>query len=160
MSGASIVERKCRLDGTFVEFHCERLLVEPGRRAVLRYVIDRHVELAGTSVVLDPGAVTIAHYWVDRPYNVYHWTEGGRTVGYYCNVATDTHVAPDVVSYVDLVVDVLIDADGRATVLDEDEVPPDIAPAHRRTIARALDQLTAAPPAFVRDIERSSAPYR
>jgi uncharacterized protein DUF402 len=160
VSAGTIIERKRRLDGTSVEFVCDRSLVLPGERAVLRYVIERDRPLEGTDLVLPAGTVTIAHYWVDRPYNVYHWTDRGRTLGYYCNVATDTRIAPDVVSYTDLVVDVLIDTAGRALVLDEDELPTDVAPTHRRTIARALDQLTSQPGRLAREIETGSAPYR
>src|SRR5438445_11238773 len=40
-ASSSIRERKTRLDGTVAEFACTLLALEPGRRAVLRYVIAR-----------------------------------------------------------------------------------------------------------------------
>jgi len=152
-----MIERKTRLDGSVAEFVCAPLVIEPGRRAVLRYVTDREWAIAGTAVRVPPGTVTIGHYWVDRPYNVYHWISGGRTLGYYCNVATATTVEPDLVAYTDLTVDVLIEPSGAVTVLDEDELPPDLVPGYRLAIALALETLAADPRTLVREIERETA---
>ena len=151
-----MIERKTRLDGSVAEFVCAPLVVEPGRRAILRYVSDREWAVGGTPVRVVPGTVTVGHYWVDRPYNVYHWLSGGRTLAYYCNVATATTVDPEVVAYTDLTVDVLVMPSGGVTVLDEDELPADLAPGHRAVIARALEAL-ADPRRLIREIERASA---
>ena len=153
----TISERKTRLDGTVVEFRCERLLLEPGRRAVLRYVTDRSWSIPGVDLRVAPGTVTVAHYWVDRPYNVYHWLVDGRTLAYYCNVAADTSVAPERVAYTDLVIDVLLRPSGAAVVLDEDELPDDLAPRHRLAIAKALEALLTSPRALIREIEQETA---
>jgi len=154
---ASIIERKTRLDGSVVEYSCEALHVEPGRRAVLRYVSDQDRVIEGTDVRVRPGTVTIAHYWADRPYNVYHWLVEGRTLAYYCNVVADTSIADGLVAYTDLVVDVLLRTSGAATVLDEDELPDDLAPRHRLAIAKALEALITDPRNVIREIERETA---
>ncbi|MBU6424611.1 MAG: DUF402 domain-containing protein [Chloroflexota bacterium] len=148
------------MDGSVVEFECVPSLVRPGSRAVIRYLIQKKRALEGTSLVLPAGTLTIGHFWVDRPYNVYHWLDGGRTLAYYCSIARDTTVAEDEVAYTDLVVDVLLDPAGGATVLDEDELPPDLAVDDRRTIARALDQLMSRPSRLAAEIESESAPFR
>ncbi len=154
---AGIIERKVRLDGSVAEFACEPIVVEPGRRAVLRYVTDREWAISGTDVRVPPGTVTVGHYWVDRPYNVYHWLVNGRTLAYYCNVASETTIDPATVAYRDLTVDVLLRTTGEPTVLDEDELPPDLAPAYRLAIAKALESLIANPRMVVREIERETA---
>jgi predicted RNA-binding protein associated with RNAse of E/G family len=156
-TSTTITERKTRLDGSVAEFACEALVLEPDRRAVLRYVSDREWRIADADMVVRPGTVTVAHYWVDRPYNVYHWLQDGRTLAYYCNVATDTVVSPALVSYTDLVVDVLLRASGAATVLDEDELPDDLAPRYRLAIAKALEALIANPRGVIREIEQETA---
>ncbi len=155
-TSATITERKTRLDGSVAEFACEALVVEPGRRAVLRYVSDREWRIEAADLVIRPGTVTVAHYWIDRPYNVYHWLVDGRTLAYYCNVATDTVISPELVAYTDLVVDVLLRTSGAATVLDEDELPDDLAPPHRLAIARALEALIANPRFVIREIEQET----
>lgn len=152
----TITERKTRLDGSTTEFACEPIVLEPGRRAVLRYVSDREWAIAGTDLRVPAGTVTVAHYWIDRPYNVYHWLVGGRTLAYYCNVVTDTRIEPDLVAYTDLVVDVLLRPSGAADVLDEDELPEDLDPAHRLAIAKALEVLIANPRFLIREIEQET----
>jgi hypothetical protein len=156
-TSTTITERKTRLDGTAQDFICEGLILEPGRKAVLRYVSDREWAIADTDVRVPPGTVTVAHYWIDRPYNVYHWLVGGRTLAYYCNIVTDTLIEPELVAYTDLVVDVLLRPSGAADVLDEDELPHDLAPAHRLAIAKALEVLIANPRFLIREIEQETA---
>jgi predicted RNA-binding protein associated with RNAse of E/G family len=155
-TSAVIIERKTRLDGTVSEYRCERLALEVGRRAVLRYVMDREWVIADTGLVLRPGQITIGHYWSDRPYNVYHWLDGARTIAYYCNVASDTTIGEDVVAYTDLVVDVLLRPSGETLVLDEEELPPDLPTARRVHIARALETIAAGPRRLVAEIERET----
>ncbi len=155
-----IVERKRRLDGSVEEFLCDGLALEPGRRAVLRYVIERDRSVGpGGLLPLRPGNMTIAHYWHDRAFNVYHWLDGRRTIGYYCNIAAETSIAADAVEYLDLVVDVLLRPSGAIDVLDEEELPADLSPAHRGTIARALEELVTNPRRLIAEIERESRPF-
>ena len=156
---ATITERKTRLDGSVDDYVCEQLHLEIGRRAVLRYVLDREWVIGGGVLRVPKGAETIGHYWADRPYNVYHWRVGGRTLAYYCNVVTDTQIGPDLVGYRDLVVDILILPSGEATVLDEDELPDDLAPPLRLVIAKAREALLVNPLRMIREIERDSAAY-
>lgn len=155
-TSAGIIERKTRLDGSVSEYRCERLSLEVDRRAVLRYVMDRDWVIGDTGVVLRPGQITVAHYWSDRPFNVYHWLDGARTIAYYCNVASDTIIREDMVGYTDLVVDVLLHPSGESIVLDEEELPPELAPALRIHIARALESIAAGPRRLIAEIERET----
>jgi predicted RNA-binding protein associated with RNAse of E/G family len=155
-TGATITERKTRLDGTVAEFACTRLLLEPGRRAVLRYVIDREAAIGDTGIVVRPGMVTVAHYWTDRPFNVYHWLDRSATLAYYCNVAETTAITDRVVAYTDLAVDVLLRPSGAIDVLDEDEIPPDLEPRHRLVIAKALEILVTDARRLAAEVERET----
>ena len=136
---APITERKKRLDGSIAEYACEALHVEPGKRAIVRYITGADRPLEGTDLVLRSGTVTIGHFWSDRPYNVYHWLEANRTVAFYVSIATDTTIDERVVAYTDLVVDVLIRPTGAIDILDEDELPPSIESRYRLAIAKALE---------------------
>ena len=155
-TSATIIERKTRLDGSVSEYRCERLSLEVDRRAVLRYVMDRDWAIGDTGIVLRPGHITIAHYWTDRPYNVYHWLDGQKTIAYYCNVASDTIIREDIVGYLDLVIDVLVRPSGETIVLDEEELPPDLAPARRIHVARALESIASGPRRLTAEIERET----
>jgi protein associated with RNAse G/E len=156
MGQTRIPERKVRLDGTEEVFMCEPLLVEPGKHAILRYRVDREWRVAGGALVVPKDSVNLAHYWMDRPYNVYHFVHEGRTLAVYCNVAEPVAIREDLVEYLDLTVDVLIRPSGEALVLDEDELPPDLAPERRKHIARAVEQLTSGPRRLVAEVEAAS----
>ena len=123
---------------------------------MVRYVTDREWRVGGIDLRVPVGTVTIGHFWVDRPYNVYHWFVGGRTLAYYCSIATETAIAADLITYTDLTLDVLIRPSGEATVLDEDELPDDLAPPHRLVIAKAREALLTNPKALMREIEQLS----
>jgi predicted RNA-binding protein associated with RNAse of E/G family len=152
----SITERKTRLDGSIVEYACEALVVEAGRRAVVRYVTEQDRSLEGTDIVLRKGTVTVGHFWTDRPYNVYHWLEAGRTIAFYVSIATDTTIEPAAITYRDLVVDVLIRPSGAIEILDEDELPPSIEPRDRLSIAKALETCVTEARRLTTEIERET----
>ena len=149
-----VTERKTRFDGSVQEFACQGLLVQPGSHAVIRYDLDRDWHVA--DLVVPKGGYTAGHFWVDRPYNVYHWLENGRTLAHYFNVGIVDEISETRVAWRDLIVDVLVKPDGRIDILDEEEVPPDLPSEHRRTIARALEQIVTDPKRLVAEIERAS----
>ena len=151
-----ITERKTRLDGSVVEYVCEPLVVEEGRRALVRYVTEQDRPLEGTDLVLRKGTVTVGHFWTDRPYNVYHWLDGGRTVALYLSIATDTTIDPTLIAYRDLVVDVLIRPSGAIEILDEEELPPSIEPRYRLAIAKALETCVTEGRRLSAEIERET----
>jgi predicted RNA-binding protein associated with RNAse of E/G family len=153
---ATITERKTRLDGSVVEYTCEPLVVEAGRRAVVRYVTEQDRPLEGTDLVLRKGTVTVGHFWIDRPYNVYHWLEAGKTVAFYVSIAADTTIDPVAIAYRDLVVDVLIRPSGAIEILDEDELPPSIEPRYRLAIAKALETCVTEARRLSAEIERET----
>jgi len=132
-------ERKRKLDGRVLRYRCRALEVTPGR-AVLLYRLEQAVDLPGLHIPAN--AVSYGVYWPDRPYNVYHWVDaGGLTLGYYCNVATDTQITDHAVDWLDLEADVLITPGGGVQVLDLDEVPADLTPEHRAVLETALAAL-------------------
>lgn len=155
-----VLERKIRLDGTVNEFECDGLLVRPGDRAVLRYVLTKTWPLDAAGLAIPPGTRTIAHYWADRTYNVYHWVTGdGRTLALYCNVVGRTRIEQGLVEYEDLAVDVVIVPSGAATVLDEDELPEDLPSPQRAIVNKALEELTGNSRRLAVEIERETRPF-
>jgi predicted RNA-binding protein associated with RNAse of E/G family len=149
------VERKTRFDGTLQEFACHALLIEPGKRAIIRYDFERDWNVNG--IALPKGGATAGHFWIDRPYNVYHWLDAaGRTLGFYFNVGHTDEVGDAVVAWRDLIVDVVVTPDGKIDILDEDELPPDLPAEHRGTIARALEQIVTNPKRLVAEVERET----
>ena len=68
------------------------------------------------------GTRTVEYYWLDRWYNVLRFLENdGSTRLWYCNVNTPPLLDDDVLTYVDLDIDVLVMPDFSYQVLDLDE---------------------------------------
>lgn len=158
MDRQTVIERKTRLDGTSEEFVCDVLELLPGKRAVLHLRLDHDWDVAGVLTV-PAGTSTYAHYWIDRPYNVYHWVNAGRTLAYYVNIADEVTIQSDLVAYRDLVLDVLIRPSGALEVLDEDELPADLETGARRSIADAMEVVVTGAKMLMREVEEQTAGY-
>lgn len=149
-----VLELKRRLDGSEGRYDCEGVRIEPGRHAILRYVLDRSWEVPGVS--LRPGTVTYAHFWIDRPYNVYHWLDGERTVAHYVNLGECEEISAERVVWRDYAVDLLVTADGGVRVLDEDELsdaPPAVRAIVETTKATILNDSARS---LVGEVERAT----
>ena len=65
---------------------------------------------------------SVEYYWLDRWYNVFRFVEPtGELRNFYCNVNVPPVLQNDVLSYIDLDMDVLVAPDFSYSVLDEDE---------------------------------------
>jgi len=68
------------------------------------------------------GTVSYEYYWLDRWYNVFRFHEPtGEFRNYYCNVNMPPEFANDVLDYVDLDIDILVDERGSISILDMEE---------------------------------------
>ena len=66
--------------------------------------------------------LSIEYYWLDRWYNVFRFVEPtGELRNFYCNVNVPPVLQNDVLSYIDLDMDVLVAPDFSYSILDEDE---------------------------------------
>ena len=65
---------------------------------------------------------TIEYYWLNRWYNVFRFLqEGGSTRLWYCNVNTPPEFTNGVLTYIDLDIDIVVQADFSFQVLDVEE---------------------------------------
>ncbi len=89
---------------------------------VLEALFDRK-DMPFQDVVLRTGDRFVEYYYADRWYNIFeiYDRDDGKIKGWYCNVGMPAVIEEDAVSYVDLALDLWVSADGRQTVLDEDE---------------------------------------
>ena len=62
-------------------------------------------------------------FYSDRWYNIFeiYDRDDGKLKGWYCNIGKPAVLEDGIVSYVDLALDLWVSADGKQTVLDEDE---------------------------------------
>jgi len=83
-------------------------------------------------------------YFSERWYNIFeiYDRDDGSLKGWYCNVTRPAEIEAGVIRYVDLALDLLVFADGRQLVLDEDEFGALEIDEHERVQARrALAEL-------------------
>ena len=148
-----VLEVKRTLSGHVHTFPC-RAVEMTADRAVLLYTLPRPGRVA--DLALPAGTLTIAYYWVGRPYNVYHWIgPEGDTLAYYVNVSGPVSLTPDTVEWEDLEVDILVTPDGRARVLDEERLP-EAAAARLPEITRGRAVVLREFPQVIREVEAAS----
>jgi uncharacterized protein len=81
-------------------------------------------DLPFMDIVLKRNDRFVETFYSDRWYNIFaiYDRDDGKFKGWYCNIGKPAIIADDFVSYVDLALDLWVAADGKQTVLDEDEL--------------------------------------
>ncbi len=144
-------EVKHTLVGDTQTYSCELLEYGP-RFGMLQYVVGREYDISGHKLL--PGDVTYGLYWEDRPYTLYVWDLiriNSRL--YYFNIADSISLQPGEFVWRDLAIDVLIDADDRVRILDEHELPLDLAHELRLSIRTAVDLVVEQRREIIREAE-------
>lgn len=75
-------------------------------------------------IVLKRNDRFVETFFTDKWYNIFeiYDRDDGALKGWYCNITKPAVIAADSVAYVDLALDLWVSANGRQTVLDEDEL--------------------------------------
>ncbi|MBI3162071.1 MAG: DUF402 domain-containing protein [Chloroflexi bacterium] len=75
-------------------------------------------------IVLKRNDRFVETFYSDRWYNIFeiYDRDDGSFKGWYCNICEPAVMEENIVSYVDLALDLWVSANGRQTVLDEDEL--------------------------------------
>lgn len=138
-----IIERKIRYDSTLAEYTCEVVKLTK-KYAVLTYEMAETVMVGTTEadMKIPAGSRTYAYYWTDRPYNIYIWrARSGEFLGAYFNIVKNTRITDQVVSFEDLIVDLLVRPDGCSFILDKEELPEPLGNFENGCVHRTLDHL-------------------
>ena len=144
----TITVRACKYDGAeHRRWHAE-VRHSDASLIVLAGEFDEEIQhdLLGT---IAPGTVSIEYYWLDRWYNVFRFSQPtGELRNYYCNVNLPPTFDGQVLSFIDLDMDVLVAPDLTYSILDEDEFALNAArfnyPAEvRQRAPQALAELVA-----------------
>lgn len=115
------VQKKNPADEVMYEYEGEELRRDD-TSIVLEALFDR-ADMPFQDVTFKKGDRFVEYYYTDRWYNIFAIYGGndGQIKGWYCNIGKPAVIEDGVVSYVDLALDLWVSADGKQTVLDEDE---------------------------------------
>jgi len=138
MTDVTVLKRG--LDGAVAWQYEGRILEREANCVVLEAFFNRD-DLPFMDVVLKRGDRFVETFYSDRWYNIFEIfdRDDGQRKGWYCNVGYPAVLDGGTVSYVDLALDLWVSADGRQTVLDEDEFLA--SPINAKTRAQALAAL-------------------
>jgi protein associated with RNAse G/E len=115
-----ILEMKRHLNKPDESYLCD-LLTQGNGYVVLRYVSEQSGQVG--DMRFEAGSVTHAYYRAGAGYVLWKMCgPDGRLKGHLFHVCRDLQVGNDRVEYLDMLLDVWIDPDGRLAVLDRDEV--------------------------------------
>jgi protein associated with RNAse G/E len=113
--------RAYKHDGQLHRTWPAQLLRQEGSLVVLDATFPDEIvhDLLGT---IASGTHSLEYYWLDRWYNVFRFAEpDGQLRNYYCNVNVPATLADNVLRYVDLDLDILVDPDFSYRILDTEE---------------------------------------
>ena len=121
-AAARIKVQKKNLAGK-VTYEYEGILLSRDEHSVTHEALFDRVDMPFIDVVFRTGDRFVETYYTDRWYNIFaiHDQEDGKIKGWYCNIGKPAVIEDNVVSYVDLALDLWVSVDGKQTVLDEDE---------------------------------------
>jgi uncharacterized protein len=94
--------------------------------------------------VFEPGDHFVEYFYTDRWFNIFAIsTAQGERKGWYCNVAAPALISEESVEQIDLLLDVWVNPDGQALILDEDEFAADLTltDAQRKEASQGLQTL-------------------
>lgn len=99
-----------------------QILSQDDYAIVVEALFDR-ADMPFMDVVFKKGDRFVEYYFTDRWYNIYtiHDRDNGNIKGWYCNVSKPATREGDIVSFVDLALDLWVSKDGKQTVLDQEE---------------------------------------
>ena len=122
MSGMKFKVHKKNLAGE-VKYQYEGELVSRDDHSIVIEALFDRADMPFMDVVFKNGDRFIEYYYTDHWYNIYtiYDRDDGNVKGWYCNVSKPAEFEDDIISFVDLALDLWIAEDGRQTVLDEDE---------------------------------------
>lgn len=142
-TGREIIERKITYDSKIVDYKCSLLRVQ-NDCIVLFHIIKETftMQINHINITIPVGSYTIAYYWKDRPYNLYFWRDKeGNYIASYFNIVKNTKFEENIVSFEDLIIDVLALPNGEHFILDEDELPEGLESFENGSVKLALETL-------------------
>jgi protein associated with RNAse G/E len=121
MNDDEIIIRSLKYDGRLHREWRARLVRVEGPLVVVEGEFEETVEHSQLGTIAQ-GTVSTEYFWTDRWYSVFRFREPDKTLrNYYCNINKPASFDDQLLTFVDLDIDVLVSPDNTYRVLDEDE---------------------------------------
>lgn len=134
-------------DGTVRKTWTAELLSRDDNLLLLKGIFEDTIEHSELGVIA-AGTISYEYYWLDKWYNVFRFHDpDGSFRNFYCNVNTPPTLNGEILEYVDLDLDIIVDAAGSQRLLDvaEYEAHADrfgYPGSIRRNVENAIRELT------------------
>lgn len=120
-SGRSVTVRALKFDGQEHRSWQARLVSSDSSLIELDAKFDEEICHSQLGTIV-PGTISIEYYWLDRWYNIFRFLEPwGQLRNYYCNVNVPPVFDGNVLSFIDLDMDILVAPDLSFRILDREE---------------------------------------
>lgn len=106
-----------------VTYEYEGVMLSRDQHSIVLEALFDRADMPFMDVIFKTGDRFVEYYYTDRWYNIFviHDRDDGKIKGWYCNIGKPAVFEGDIVSYIDLALDLWVSADGKQSVLDEDE---------------------------------------
>lgn len=116
-----VVVRAHKYDGAEHRSWQTHLTRREGSMVILNGVFDSTIDHPQIGRI-EAGTVSFEYYWMDHWYSVFCFMKpSGQLLHYYCNINMPPEFDDNVLSYVDLDIDILVTPDLDYSILDEEE---------------------------------------
>ena len=148
---ASYIEIKNTYFGEKKEFNCT-LASKTNDELVIIFQISEEMKFLETN--FPSWSKSFGYYWKEKNYNVYHWKDpSGKTLLFYFNIAKNTEILENSVTWQDLIVDLVVYPDGKRVVLDQEEIPKDMSKEDRSIVEKTLKEIFENASSITEEIE-------
>ena len=124
------------------------ILFQDQEKVILQALFNRD-DILFHGILLKKGDRFIETFYMERWYNIFeiHDRDDNQLKGWYCNIVYPAKLEGQVLSYIDLALDLLVYPEGKQLILDEDEfVELDLPAEVSRQALSALDELRGSIP--------------
>jgi protein associated with RNAse G/E len=129
-----------------ITWQYEGVVLRREENAVILEALFNRKDMPFMGILLKRDDRFVETFYADKWFNVFeiYDRDDDHFKGYYCNVAMPAVIQDDVVSFIDLALDLWVSANGKQTVLDEEEFEElDLDDSLRAKARAGLEELKA-----------------
>jgi len=127
-----------------VTYQYEGIVLQREKNSIVIEALFNRDDLPFQEIILKRNDRFVETFYTDKWYNIFeiYDRDDGKLKGWYCNLTTPAKINEEAVAYIDLALDLWVSADGRQTILDEDELEDlNLSEEYRQEVYAGLAEL-------------------